>query len=247
MDKFGKGVGVALEAVQAYARQLFVALRLLKRLSIIHADIKPHNIVVDHTYNVIKLCDFGSAFRETDPDNEPAPFLVSRFYRAPEIILGFKHTTALDVWSVGCVLYELYTGHVAFPGHDNNDMLHHFQLTKGPFPSKMVRRHLRQVEELGVEAQFDQELRFLHTTEDPVTGEPRVRPVRVTRATEDLGHKLLAKKGNSESRRMVLQFRDLLERVFMLDPKKRITVEEAQEHPFLKPPEQQEGRDGAKE
>ena len=50
---------------------------------------------------VAQICDLGSAFRETDPENMPTPYLVSRFYRAPEIILGLKHTVAIDMWSVG--------------------------------------------------------------------------------------------------------------------------------------------------
>ena len=45
---------------------------------------------------MIKLCDFGSAFRETDTDNDPTPYLVSRFYRAPEIILGLEYNR--QVW-----------------------------------------------------------------------------------------------------------------------------------------------------
>lgn len=71
---------------------------------------------------VFQLCDFGSAFR-WETENEPTPYLVSRFYRAPEVIMGLRHTPAVDMWSVACVLFELYTGRVLFPGDDNNDML----------------------------------------------------------------------------------------------------------------------------
>ena len=72
---------------------------------------------------MVKLADFGSAFRESDPENCPTPLLVSRFYRSPEIIAGYQHSTALDMWSLGCVLYEMYTGRVLFPGESNNEML----------------------------------------------------------------------------------------------------------------------------
>jgi serine/threonine protein kinase len=47
----------------------------------------------------------------------------SRFYRAPEIILGLKYEFGVDLWSAGCTIYELYTGKIMFPGHTNNDML----------------------------------------------------------------------------------------------------------------------------
>lgn len=63
--------------------QLLLALRLLKKCGIIHADIKPDNMLVNERKNVIKLCDFGSAFPAEE--NAITPYLQSRFYRAPEI------------------------------------------------------------------------------------------------------------------------------------------------------------------
>ena len=88
--KFGKDVGINIGAVKLYARQLLVALRHLSDLRIVHADIKPDNVLVSEDLKQVKLCDFGSAFHETDSDNNPTPYLVSRFYRAPEIILGLS-------------------------------------------------------------------------------------------------------------------------------------------------------------
>lgn len=88
LKKFGKDVGINIGAVRMYARQLLVALRHLAELKIVHADIKLDNILCSGDLKQVKLCDFGSAFRETDTDNDPTPYLVSRFYRAPEIILG---------------------------------------------------------------------------------------------------------------------------------------------------------------
>ena len=69
--------------MQSYAHQLFLALRLLKKCHIIHADLKPDNILVNESRTVIKLCDMGSAF--TTDRAEVTPILVSRYYRAPEI------------------------------------------------------------------------------------------------------------------------------------------------------------------
>jgi serine/threonine-protein kinase PRP4 len=88
LKKFGKDVGINVGAVRLYARQLLMALRLLADLRVVHADIKLDNILCSGDLKQVKLCDFGSAFRETDTDNDPTPYLVSRFYRAPEIILG---------------------------------------------------------------------------------------------------------------------------------------------------------------
>ena len=83
LKKYGKNVGLHITAVRSYARQLFRALRLLKKCSILHADIKPDNILVNESKLVLKLCDFGSASYASDCDI--TEYLVSRFYRAPEI------------------------------------------------------------------------------------------------------------------------------------------------------------------
>lgn len=74
---------VLFQAVRSYSQQLLLALKLLKRANILHADIKPDNILVNESKLVLKLCDFGSASHVAD--NEITPYLVSRFYRAPEI------------------------------------------------------------------------------------------------------------------------------------------------------------------
>lgn len=64
-------------------------------------------------------------------DNEITPYLVSRFYRSPEVILGLPYDHPMDMWSVGCVLYELYTGQILFPGRTNNEMLKLMMDVKG--------------------------------------------------------------------------------------------------------------------
>lgn len=109
LKKFGRNIGLKLTAVRAYAKQLFIALKHLKNCGVLHCDIKPDNMLVcflvdssgdslsralsSHPYlllfqvneakNVLKLCDFGNAMFAGK--NEITPYLVSRFYRAPEI------------------------------------------------------------------------------------------------------------------------------------------------------------------
>jgi serine/threonine protein kinase len=61
------------------------------------ADLKPDNILVSANFSTVKLADFGSAFFETDHDNDPTPYLVSRFYRPPEIILGLEYDRMVSV------------------------------------------------------------------------------------------------------------------------------------------------------
>lgn len=86
-------------------------------------DIKPHNLLVDPLRHVLKLCDFGSAkaFVKGEPN---VAYICSRFYRAPELIFGCTdYTTAIDVWSAGCVFAELLLGSPIFPGSSAPDQL----------------------------------------------------------------------------------------------------------------------------
>ncbi|CAH1435101.1 unnamed protein product [Lactuca virosa] len=161
LKKFGRNIGLKLTAVRAYAKQLFIALKHLRNCGVLHTDIKPDNMLVNDAKNVLKLCDFGNAMFAGK--NEITPYLVSRFYRAPEIILGLTYDHPVDMWSVGCCLFELYTGKVLFPGATNNDMLRLHMELKGSFPKKMLRKGA------FTEQHFDSDLNFVAIEEDPVT------------------------------------------------------------------------------
>jgi serine/threonine-protein kinase PRP4 len=83
LRKYGHNVGLNIKAVRLYAHQLFLALSHMRKCNIIHADLKPDNILANTAKNVIKICDLGSASDASE--NDITPYLVSRFYRAPEI------------------------------------------------------------------------------------------------------------------------------------------------------------------
>merc|ERR1719167_1511477 len=121
LKKYGKNVGLHIKAVRSYAQQMLLALKIMKKANIVHADIKPDNILVNESKLLLKLADFGSASHVAE--NEITPYLVSRFYRAPEVILGMKYDFGIDLWSSGATFYELYTGKIMFPGQTNNHML----------------------------------------------------------------------------------------------------------------------------
>lgn len=194
LKKFGKNVGINVTAIRMYGRQLFVALKYLSDLQIVHADIKLDNILVSEDLKQVKICDFGSAFLETDPDRDPTPYLVSRFYRAPEIILGLHYDRMVDMFSVGTCLYELFTGHVMLPGRTNNDMLRLMQAFKGKLPNKILKNHLRSYEKMGLDTHFDNDLKFKQWDQDPVTGKPVLRLVDILQPTKDLSAILLSSK-----------------------------------------------------
>ncbi|XP_059655531.1 uncharacterized protein LOC132302637 [Cornus florida] len=222
LKKFGRNIGLKLTAVRAYAKQLFIALKHLRNCGVLHSDIKPDNMLVNEGKNVLKLCDFGNAMFAGK--NEITPYLVSRFYRAPEIILGLPYDHPLDIWSVGCCLFEIYTGKVLFPGPTNNDMLRLHMELKGPFPKKMLRKGA------FTHQHFDQDLNFLASEEDPVT-KKAIKRLILNIKPKDIGTIVTTSPG--EDPKMLSNFKDLLEKVFVLDPDKRITVSQALNHPFI--------------
>uniref|UniRef100_A0A8B9KJJ4 Serine/threonine-protein kinase PRP4 homolog n=1 Tax=Astyanax mexicanus TaxID=7994 RepID=A0A8B9KJJ4_ASTMX len=193
LKKYGKDVGLHIKAVRSYSQQLFLALKLLKRCNILHADIKPDNILVNESKTILKLCDFGSASHVAD--NDITPYLVSRFYRAPEIIIGKPYDYAIDMWSVGCTLYELYTGKILLPGKTNNHMLKLAMDLKGKMPNKMIRKGLFK------DQHFDQNLNFLYTEVDKVTEREKVTVMSSINPTKDLLIEMVGRQTLPEDQR----------------------------------------------
>ncbi|RWS28390.1 Serine/threonine-protein kinase PRP4-like protein [Leptotrombidium deliense] len=226
LKKYGKDIGLHIKAVRSYSQQLFLALKLLKKCNILHADIKPDNILVNESKSVLKLCDFGSA--SSTSENDITPYLVSRFYRAPEIILGLNYDFNIDMWSVGVTLYELYTGKIMFPGKSNNQMLKFFMDLKGRFSNKMIRKGAFK------DQHFDQNCNFLYQEIDKVTEREKVVVMSNIRATRDLQNELIAgHRLPEDQQRKVVQLKDLLEKILMLDPNKRFNINQALSHPFI--------------
>ncbi|KAI0255180.1 kinase-like domain-containing protein [Lactifluus subvellereus] len=229
VKRFGKDVGLNIRAVRAYAQQLFLALSLLRKCNIMHADIKPDNILVNEQKTQLKLCDLGSASDASE--NEITPYLVSRFYRAPEIILGIPYDPALDVWSVGCTLYELYTGKILLPGRSNNQMLLLMMELKGRFNQKMIKKA-----KFG-DTYFDEMGGFDSIEKDRVTGADVVRKAHISKPTRDLRARLMPPSSaqmKDDERKLLTSFVDLLDKCLALDPARRITPKEALVHSFLR-------------
>ncbi|KAJ7139374.1 kinase-like domain-containing protein [Mycena epipterygia] len=229
VKRFGKDVGLNIRAVRAYAHQLFLALGHLRKLGVMHADIKPDNILVNDAKTMLKLCDLGSA--SDAADNEITPYLVSRFYRAPEIILGVPYDPALDIWSVGCTLYELYTGKILFPGRSNNQMLLLMMELKGRFNGKMIKRA-----RFG-EVYFDEMGGFESVEREKGSGNDVIRKVHISKPARDLRARLMPSGGarlGDEETGVLMHFVDLLDRCLALDPARRITPREALAHPFIR-------------
>uniref|UniRef100_A0A5S6QZ10 Dual specificity tyrosine-phosphorylation-regulated kinase mbk-2 n=1 Tax=Trichuris muris TaxID=70415 RepID=A0A5S6QZ10_TRIMR len=119
--KINKFQGLGLPLVRKFACGILQCLEVLRHHRVIHCDLKPENILLRHpSRSGIKVIDFGSS---CFVDHSVYTYIQSRFYRAPEVILGCKYGMAIDMWSLGCILCELTTGIPIFPGEDEEDQM----------------------------------------------------------------------------------------------------------------------------
>lgn len=233
LKKFGRDCGINLKAVRAYAQQLFLGLSLLRKCNVLHADLKPDNVLVNEERNMLKICDLGSASDASE--NDITPYLVSRFYRAPEIILGVPYDFALDMWSIGCTLFELYTGKILFTGRTNNQMLKSIMECRGKFSLKLLKKA-----EFGAVHFDDQNLNFRSMERDKVTGRDVTRLINFQKPVRDLKSRIIAGAGKGDGKGLpdgelkeLNLFVDLLDRCLALNPERRLTPAEALKHPFI--------------
>ena len=197
----------------------------------VHGDLKPDNILVSEGMNDVALCDFGSASMASEC--EVTPYLVSRFYRAPEVILGCVYDTAIDLWAVGCVLYELYTGQILFNGATNNDMLYHIIRIKGAVHPKMIKRAAFAAQHFSPQGDF------MLDRED-VAGK-RYRQVvgAGVAGSRDLFAVMKGYRGEGEGKddaglKKLRQLCDLIHQCTVVDPLKRPTVDVLLRHAFIR-------------
>ncbi|XP_074330458.1 mitogen-activated protein kinase homolog NTF6-like [Apium graveolens] len=183
---------------QYFLYQLLRGLKYIHSANVLHRDLKPSNLLLNSNCD-LKICDFGLA-RTTSETDFMTEYVVTRWYRAPELLLNCsEYTAAIDIWSVGCILMEIIKREPLFPGKD-------------------YVQQLRLITEL-LGSPEDSDLGFL-------------RSDNARRYVKQLRH--IPKKPFAEKFPNVSQLAiDLAERMLVFDPSKRITVEEALNHPFL--------------
>jgi len=144
-----------LEQVRHISYQLIKSVKFLHENQLTHTDLKPENILfVDSDYELsyshkkkrdnrkvrntaINLIDFGSA---TFDHEHHSTIVSTRHYRAPEVILELGWSQPCDVWSVGCIMFELYTGYTLFQTHDNREHLAMMERILGTIPYRMAKK-----------------------------------------------------------------------------------------------------------
>jgi len=104
--------------IQYFIYQILRALKYCHSANVLHRDLKPSNVLLNSNCD-LKVCDFGLARGVDEKSLELTEYVVTRWYRAPEIMLSCQeYTKAIDVWSVGCIFAELLGSKPLFPGDD---------------------------------------------------------------------------------------------------------------------------------
>eukprot|EP00914_Ancora_sagittata_P020756 GHVO01040932.1.p1 GENE.GHVO01040932.1~~GHVO01040932.1.p1 ORF type:complete len:285 (+),score=38.64 GHVO01040932.1:81-935(+) len=239
--------GFFIADIQDIARQILQGLAFMSACKLTHTDLKPENILLAHARNYwttyprilpqldgsserhtlrpssidIRIIDFGSA---TFYDEEHSSLINTRQYRAPEVILDMGWDETSDMWSLGCIIMELYTGALLFKTHDHLEHLAMMEKIVGRFPFKML-----------YQANSADGAKFINLNRASIawpgasTSEGSIRRVNKCVPLTHLvrpGHELLA---------------DFVGSLLHLDPKERPSPQTALGHRFLHTPIAEEG------
>ncbi|XP_069063094.1 cyclin-dependent kinase-like 1 isoform X2 [Pleurodeles waltl] len=129
LDRYPRGVPG--EQVKNIMWQTLQAVNFCHKRNCIHRDVKPENILLTKR-GIVKLCDFGFATMFTGPDAYYTDYVATRWYRAPELLVGdTQYGPPVDVWAIGCVLAELISGNPLWPGRSDVDQLYLIRKTLG--------------------------------------------------------------------------------------------------------------------
>lgn len=189
--------------------QILCGIKHLHSAGIIHRDLKPSNIVVKSDCS-LKILDFGLA-RTAGTAFMMTPYVVTRYYRAPEVILGMGYEANVDIWSVGCIFGEMIRGQVMFPGSDHID-----QWTKI-------------IELLGTPSQ-----EFMKRLQPTVRNYVENRPRFPSQSFDKLFPDILFPRDSQDHDTLTAPMaRDLLAKMLVVDPSRRISVDDALAHPYI--------------
>lgn len=194
--------------IQFLLFQLLSAVHFMETARVIHRDLKPPNILVNAACE-LKITDFGLARTMAEEmDKDPTMYVVTRWYRAPELLFGcHKYTSAIDLWSVGCILAELIGRKPLFPGED---YLQQIQLIVGITgqPSQSDMDSLKAPGE---------------TEEGPAVRYLRELPMKARTPWKDV----------PQLSKATPACLDLLDKLLTFNADERITAEQAIKHPYM--------------
>ncbi|XP_070492023.1 serine/threonine-protein kinase Doa [Chironomus tepperi] len=222
-----------MDHIRHISYQLCFSVKFLHDNKLTHTDLKPENILFVNsepttTFSArknrdvrrvkctdIRLIDFGSA---TFDHEHHSTIVSTRHYRAPEVILELGWAQPCDVWSIGCIMFELYVGTTLFQTHDNREHLAMMERILGPIPHRMARKTKTKYFYHG-KLEWDEKSSNGRYVRD------HCKPLNRHIMSETPDH---------------LQLFDLIRSMLDYDPATRITLEQALRHPFFQklPPNQ---------
>lgn len=200
--------GFSTTLIRRFTLQALTCLSLMQKANIVHCDLKPENILLaDPRKSEIRVIDFGSSCFVQE---KVYTYIQSRFYRSPEVILGIDYNTAIDMWSLGCILAELHTGYPLFPGENEQDQLASIMEVLGLPDAHLLEKSTRR------KMFFDS------------TGAPRA--VVTSRGHKRrVGSRTLASAVKSHDE----LFLDFIAKCLIWDPERRLKADAALRHPWF--------------
>lgn len=218
--------GVSLKLIRKFASQILRSLCFLASVEVIHCDLKPENILLVHPKRSgIKIIDFGSSCRLNE---KMYKYIQSRFYRAPEVILELEYYTAIDMWSLGCILVEMHTGEPLFGGKNETDQIYKFFSLFGLPPVNMIDASPKAKKFFNLIIDESNNRRYEIKKKDI---ERRDLAAILGVYSGGPGGRRRGESGHSQSD--YLKFKDLIEKMLTYDPKERITPFDALKHSFF--------------
>ncbi|CAF1133289.1 unnamed protein product [Adineta steineri] len=200
--------GFTTNLVKRFANSILKTLQILAKENIIHCDLKPENILLRQKgSSSIKVIDFGSGCFQSQ---RIYTYIQSRFYRAPEIILGIPYNSSIDMWSLGCILVELSTGYPIFPGENEQEQLSMIMEVLDLPPADVLEKGTRKnlfFDSKGMPRNLSSKYLKKHR--------PGTRPLSQIIRTSDK------------------DFIDFLHQCFQWNPCERLTAEQGLKHPWI--------------
>jgi serine/threonine protein kinase len=247
-----------LEGVRDIIFQVIHAVGFCHSIGLTHTDLKLENVLfVDDGYNkvvvgdwddyrvpnyyAVKLIDFGNATYQTDYHSR---IINTRQYRAPEVLLGTGWNEQSDIWSIGCILAELWTGNLLFQTHENIEHLALMEkILETPVPTAMIDKVQAQIEQ-GTQPRARKRKKPVQTrtrrspSEQDVEYFLELKKKKInwpTRASSDESkNHVKAQKTLKQQLGVDDKLFDLCKKCLTYEPRKRINALKALQHPFLK-------------
>ena len=200
--------GFTVDIIRRISIQLLRCLKFLKENKVIHWDLKPENVLLKNKgKSGVVVIDYGSSCMD---HQKLYAYIQSRFYRAPEILLGIPYSYPIDMWSLGWILVEMYIGVPLFDGRNEKEQMWLIMELRGIPPINLIENSNRR------EEFFDENLMPILTKDDK---DKIIRP-----NSSSLAHFIEPQDKN---------FMKFIDACLHWDPDMRITPEEALRHDWI--------------